>query len=716
MDRIVLTHLSGSKENQEDIFPLGEFKEIIFGRDPSSSVKFNEETETMVGRQHARITRNVAFPSQFFITDLNSRNGTFVNGQRVFGTIILAPGDVVQCGVGGPEFRFSVEPETDRLASGKPPAPTANLLERAGGQPARRDRPLAASAGAIAAPAGEARVEPSQAPAGREGRSSRRLMVGGASVIALLALVAGFLFYRTLKSSGSSGTGNPGTPTPQVVPTNPEVEKYGHVHLSGGAAAESEKDAERAAWRIEVAPYLTLGSGRPGAGASDFDKPDGIALSPSGLLFAADAGNRRVQVWDVKTGERLAEFGRGIFGGRIADIAIAPDNLILVTDRTRNLVYAFAPPAPGALDENGKPLGPYDYQFKGERFGQQGFEKLDGVAVDSRGRVYLADEQLDDVRRFNPDGAPDKTWKFERARADGEAFSRGGGVIAIDETAGNLFIASRKHAVIEVFDWETGAYKNQLIGAAKDAAGRPAGKSVFFGAVEGLAIAERHLLAVDESAGHIQVFDLARPDAFNTDLAGYAAPQPNARAGYRGFFGHAPKVDFEDRTNTELQQRVKAGSVIPGQANPPGYFCSPGSIASYADRASGETYVAISDQGNHRIVVYRWSSVAKAMGAAAAPAGTTLAANKAGAGNKTAPPAPPKVAPAASNRNRITRPIAGKVPIRGGRPIASKNREKIKSGDRALEEKRAKEAKKRREKAAKEAEKARKEKRVRERP
>ncbi|MGH9800875.1 MAG: hypothetical protein ACRD82_10970, partial [Blastocatellia bacterium] len=61
---------------------------------------------------------------------------------------------------------------------------------------------------------------------------------------------------------------------------------------------------------------------------------------------------------------------------------------------------------------------------------------------------------------------------------------------------------------------------------------------------------------------------------------------------------------------------VKDGAVIPGQANPPGYFCSPDSIASYTDKTSGEAYIAIADQCNYRLAVYRWSDISKALNSA----------------------------------------------------------------------------------------------------
>jgi hypothetical protein len=378
-----------------------------------------------------------------------------------------------------------------------------------------------------------------------------------------------------------------------------------------------EEDPARAVWRIEVEPYAIFGSGRPGKGAADFDKPDGVAFSPNGWLLATDAKNRRVQVWDVKTKAYLSEFGHGIFGGEIVDIAVAPAGITLVTDQTLNLAYAFIPAKPGTVGENGKPLGPYDYQFKGTRFGEQGFDKLGGVAIDSRGRIYAVDAHLNDVRRFNPDGSVDASWKFDKARATGDTYLHGCEGIAIDEVNGNLFIASEKDAVIQVFDWETGKHKGKLLGATADATGKPAGQRVFSGSVEGLALAGNYLFAVDESVGHIQIFDLSNPKVFNTDLDGFTATRGPRNGGYKGFFGHAPLVNFEDKNNKALQQQVKEGSIIPGQANPPGYFCSPDSIASYTDKASGESYIAIADQCNYRLAVYRMSDINRAVESAA---------------------------------------------------------------------------------------------------
>lgn len=382
----------------------------------------------------------------------------------------------------------------------------------------------------------------------------------------------------------------------------------------------AEKDPQREAWRINAEPYAILGSGRPGKTVSDFDKPDGVAFTPKGLLLATDAKNHRVQVWDVKTKAHLGEFGHGILGGEIVDIAVAPDGTVLVTDQILNLAYAFVPPAPGEKDEKGKPLGPYDYVFKGTRFGERHFDKLGGIAIDSKGRVYAVDAHLNEVFRYTPDGANDSTWKFAKQRMDGETYLHGCEGIAIDETAGNIYIASEKDFVIQIFDWETGSYKGRLIGAGSDGSGKTSGKSIFSGSVEGLAIANKVLFAVDESVGHIQIFDLNGTGAFNRDLVSLSSGARSRKAGYLGFVGHSPQVDFEDKTNKTLQQQVKDGAIIPGQANPPGYFCSPDSIAAHT--IDGETYIAIADQCNYRLAVYRWSDISRAMNVTVASAAT----------------------------------------------------------------------------------------------
>jgi S1-C subfamily serine protease len=115
MERIVLRHLSGSKINQVEEFPLAYFKDVSIGRDASCAVKYDPDRDDLVGRVHAKIARDEANPRQFLIVDLNSRNGTFVNSRRVAGPTLIQHGDVIEFGPGGPKLQFELEPHTDLL-------------------------------------------------------------------------------------------------------------------------------------------------------------------------------------------------------------------------------------------------------------------------------------------------------------------------------------------------------------------------------------------------------------------------------------------------------------------------------------------------------------------------------------------------------------------------------------------------------------------------
>ncbi|MEP7270048.1 MAG: hypothetical protein ABI882_01010, partial [Acidobacteriota bacterium] len=359
----------------------------------------------------------------------------------------------------------------------------------------------------------------------------------------------------------------------------------------------------------------------------------------------------------------------------IVDIAVAPDETVYITDQLLNLAYVFVPPHPGELDEKGKPLGPYDYKFKGTRFADMQFKKLGGIAIDSHGRIYAVDAHSNNVRRFNPDGKVDESFRFEQKKPDGDTYLHGCEGVAIDEQLGNLFIASEKDSVIVVFDAETGAYRQKMVGASVEG-DKPAGKHVFFGSVEGLTLAGRHLLAVDEGAGHIQVFNLDNVGSFNTDLTRYGTPRRNRPSGYRGYFGHGPVVNFEDKTNLELQKQVKLGAILPGQANPPGNFCSPDAIASYTDVSTGEIYIAIADQCNYRLAVYRWSDISKSLGQPITltalehtnhPAPRVVANNVAAPAATTAAPAVTRTSPPVEAARRTSSATASRSVVVGRR-------------------------------------------------
>jgi serine protease Do len=194
MERIVIRHLGGSKTGQVEEFPLKQFNDLLIGRDPAATIRFDPDKDDLVGRQHARITRDPGDPYHFTVTDLNSRNGTFVNRQRIVGTATVNPGDVLQFGAGGPEFQFDLEPlppqlvRATRIAPDASQVPSTRLAQPAGTAmaPAGADEPKL--------PVGKQTVERMVTTAKTESRRTAALV--GGSVLVILVLVAAGLWLQ----------------------------------------------------------------------------------------------------------------------------------------------------------------------------------------------------------------------------------------------------------------------------------------------------------------------------------------------------------------------------------------------------------------------------------------------------------------------------------------------------------------------------------------
>jgi serine protease Do len=220
MQRIVLRHLSGSKANQVEEFPLNHFNELVLGRDPSASVKYDPDRDDLVSSLHAKITPDSGDSNQFNLTDLNSRNGTFVNKQRIVGTSKLTPGDLVQLGPGGPEFKFDLEPRPMSTVKGTRSAEVGSLGATVPstrqvdlGTPATRSVSIStpASSTPSTGTVGKATVERmiSQNIAITKRTEGRRyMMMGGtalAIVVVLFVVIAGYLYYRGSASESQIG-------------------------------------------------------------------------------------------------------------------------------------------------------------------------------------------------------------------------------------------------------------------------------------------------------------------------------------------------------------------------------------------------------------------------------------------------------------------------------------------------------------------------------
>lgn len=73
------------------IFPI-EGDQLVIGRDATNGVAINDAE---ISRKHSRLSFQ---GGKYVLEDLGSTNGTFVNGQRLAGPVVLKPGDVVSLG------------------------------------------------------------------------------------------------------------------------------------------------------------------------------------------------------------------------------------------------------------------------------------------------------------------------------------------------------------------------------------------------------------------------------------------------------------------------------------------------------------------------------------------------------------------------------------------------------------------------------------------
>lgn len=75
--------------------------EIIVGRDPTCSLRLDDKT---ISARHARLSHH---HSQWWLEDLHSTNGTFLNTETVNSAVVVASGDRVR--FGELEFEISID-------------------------------------------------------------------------------------------------------------------------------------------------------------------------------------------------------------------------------------------------------------------------------------------------------------------------------------------------------------------------------------------------------------------------------------------------------------------------------------------------------------------------------------------------------------------------------------------------------------------------------
>src|SRR5687768_16348577 len=118
--RFTFKHLTGSRAGQEQTL---DGSVIGVGRNPTNQLAFDPTGDDRVSGNHAQL---VEMGGQVTINDVVSRNGTFVNGQKISGPTPLPTGAVVQFGLeGGPKVLITYAAGPAAPAPAPTPAPAA---------------------------------------------------------------------------------------------------------------------------------------------------------------------------------------------------------------------------------------------------------------------------------------------------------------------------------------------------------------------------------------------------------------------------------------------------------------------------------------------------------------------------------------------------------------------------------------------------------------
>jgi len=93
--------------NEQALTHLFTNPEIIIGRDSSCELAVTDE---MVSARHARLSYH---HNQWWVEDLQSTNGTYLNDERVFTATVLIDGDELRCGKLYFQIKFNGKPSEE---------------------------------------------------------------------------------------------------------------------------------------------------------------------------------------------------------------------------------------------------------------------------------------------------------------------------------------------------------------------------------------------------------------------------------------------------------------------------------------------------------------------------------------------------------------------------------------------------------------------------
>jgi sugar lactone lactonase YvrE len=271
--------------------------------------------------------------------------------------------------------------------------------------------------------------------------------------------------------------------------------------------------------RIEA---VNIVGGARGDFPEQFNEPDPVAFTLDGKLLAADTDNARFKIYrfDDKShtvriigreGSRPGEFNHGVANTigsfivyhQVQGIAVDKNGLIYVIDQGNYRIQVFDAEG-NVLPEKVIPLSycpaaaPRCAEGLWRPVRKSEYTSLQGLAIDHEGGIFISDSGTSRIYRLLPGGRLDPGFKSpEPDAATNKPVLKEPESLALYRD--KLFVANEGTGDIGILDRRSGKPLPPAHGFGAD---------VFGGDVEGLAVLEDFLFAVDVQNTRIAVFDL----------------------------------------------------------------------------------------------------------------------------------------------------------------------------------------------------------------
>jgi len=188
--------------------------------------------------------------------------------------------------------------------------------------------------------------------------------------------------------------------------------------------------------------------GSPGSSDGEFDYPFGIATDDDDNVYVADKDNDRIQKFD-SNGNFLTKWGsEGSGDGQLNGpfgIAVADDGSIYVSELYNNRVQKF-------VWDVGTSSYVYSTKWGVWGSGDGQFKQPRGIAIDSSGDVYVAEDANDRIQKFDSDGTFLTKWGSEGS-GDGQFKDPYG--VAVDAD-GNVYVVDSTNDRVQKFTYNAG--------------------------------------------------------------------------------------------------------------------------------------------------------------------------------------------------------------------------------------------------------------------